>query len=166
MQTSTDLGLVPPGYEPIPDFAPTRRQIERVLRCSLREVDALVDRGVIEPDPSGPDRVRLASLIRYCGRTGLIDPEHVRAALAVPRDMSTFPTSRLAELLGFSPDVVRRMIDRADIEAYRLPGGARLVARDSLIRFLAINPGRQAPAMGLRSTGGEPVARAAKGAKR
>jgi excisionase family DNA binding protein len=150
---------IPDGYEAVDDFAPTRRQVERVLCCSTAEVDRLIERGAFDSSAAGRDRVDLPSLLRYCGRTGLCEPDRVRASLAVPRDATTWRTSAIADLLGFSDDVVRRMIDRGELDAYRLPGGARLVSRDSLIDYLAANPGRQARTMGLRSTGHEPKPR-------
>ena len=145
---------VPDGYEPVADWHPEPRLCERVLRCSSSEVAALLDRGAIRR--AGDGRVDLDSLTSFADETGLCPSKHVRAALAVPRDARTWQTSALADLLGFSPDVVRRMIDRGEIEAYRLPGGARLVSREALIDYLSRNPGRVAPSMGLRSTGHAP----------
>lgn len=134
---------IPNGFENDPGFVVTPRMAERVVGMSAHDVAAMVERGIIRT-------LDVPGLVAYADMTDVVPPHHVRAYLALPRDVSTYGTTAIADLLGFSADVVRRLCDRAELHAYRMPGGFRLVTREAMAAYLADNPGRCAPRMGLR----------------
>jgi molybdopterin-binding protein len=55
-----------------------------------------------------------------------------------------------AEMLGVSPDTVRRMTRRGELQAERTPGGQRTVSRDDVSRLAAERrrAGRERPIVG------------------
>ena len=55
--------------------------------------------------------------------------------------MSEFRIGQVADLLGVSPDSVRRLTDGGELETRRTEGGQRLVDGVSLARFLAEHAG-------------------------
>jgi molybdopterin-binding protein len=58
----------------------------------------------------------------------------------------SFTVGQAAELLGVSPDTVRRWVDSRQIPAARTPGGRRRVDGAALARFSAERAGSQAVA--------------------
>jgi molybdopterin-binding protein len=55
--------------------------------------------------------------------------------------MPSFSVGQAAELLGVSPDTVRRWIDNGELPALRTPGGRRQVDGKELARFSAKRAG-------------------------
>lgn len=53
----------------------------------------------------------------------------------VPGPMSSFTVGEAAELLGVSPDTVRRWVDAGQLKAARSPGGRRRIDGQVLARF-------------------------------
>lgn len=51
--------------------------------------------------------------------------------------MPTFTVSQAAELLGVSPDTIRRWVDSGELPATRTPGGQRKLDGRALARFSA-----------------------------
>lgn len=132
------------GQDPVLSF----RRVERVLDVSAHQVEVLIGQGELKAEAKG---VKVSELVAYRERSGFSEGRLVRAYSVLPRDRQAFATSQVADLLGFSPDVVRRLIDDGRLQGYRLPGGRRLVSRIALACYLADNPGRLAIEMGLRT---------------
>ncbi len=61
--------------------------------------------------------------------------------------MPSYPISQAAQLLGVSPDTVRRWVDKGKLPASRSAGGRRLVEGEALARFA------QSAAVGPRPEG-------------
>ncbi|MCZ7526720.1 MAG: helix-turn-helix transcriptional regulator [Acidimicrobiia bacterium] len=59
--------------------------------------------------------------------------------------MPTYRLGHVAELLGVSPDTVRRLVDSGQLAATRSEGGHRLVEGAELARFLAAQPATPEP---------------------
>lgn len=59
--------------------------------------------------------------------------------------MPNFTVSQAAELLGVSPDTIRRWVDSGELPATRTPGGRRKVDGQALARF-STQRAEQAPA--------------------
>jgi molybdopterin-binding protein len=55
--------------------------------------------------------------------------------------MSEFRIGQAAELLGVSPDTVRRLADAGELETHRSAGGQRMVDGRTLARFVAEHTG-------------------------
>lgn len=60
--------------------------------------------------------------------------------------MTAFTVGEAAELLGVSPDTVRRWVDSGDLAAVRTAGGRRRVDGKALARFASERAGVAAPA--------------------
>ena len=59
--------------------------------------------------------------------------------------MPSFTVGEAAELLGVSPDTVRRWVDSGQLPASRTAGGRRRVDGEALARFSSLRAGSQPP---------------------
>jgi len=141
-------------YEPH-DMTITLNRASRIFDVSAATIADWGLRGIISVNDD--NTVSIEECERCAAARQYPDPKHVRALSVLDRMKRVYTTGQIAKILGASPDLIIRLIDSGELQGYRLPqtapsqyGGDRRVTKESLVAYLAENPGAQAASMGLR----------------